>query len=117
MLELTEAWLLCNAEAGALSFVLPMINGSVGQLAGIEACAHGRSVVLDISLIARRSADRSGTRHWRRGADLQVGPFSVRCSEHYGSVAATVSCRAFSDNAAKAAYHLPIGCFLHSFTS
>ena len=31
-----------------------------------------RSVELDITLIARRSIDRSGTRHWRRGADSQV---------------------------------------------
>ncbi|GBF98164.1 hypothetical protein Rsub_10576 [Raphidocelis subcapitata] len=58
-------------DAGADAFVLPMILGSVGQLTGVEAKAHGRSVDLNITLIARRSIDRSGTRHWRRGADAQ----------------------------------------------
>ncbi|KAI8468529.1 MAG: SacI homology domain-containing protein [Monoraphidium minutum] len=58
-------------DAGADAFVPAMILGSIGQLTGVEAKAHGRSVELDVTLIARRSADRSGTRHWRRGADTQ----------------------------------------------
>lgn len=28
---------------------------------------------LSLTLLARRSLDRAGTRHWRRGADTQVG--------------------------------------------
>jgi len=58
-------------DVGADAFVLTMILGSVGQITGVEATAHGRSVELDVSLIARRSVDRAGTRHWRRGADNQ----------------------------------------------
>lgn len=34
-----------------------------------HAAPDARTVTLDVSLIARRSADRAGTRHWRRGAD------------------------------------------------
>lgn len=49
-----------------------MIVGSVAQLADVQATAHGKSVTLCISLIARRALDRAGTRHWRRGADTQV---------------------------------------------
>lgn len=48
-----------------------MILGFVGQLTGVEATAHGRTATLDVALIARRSADRAGTRHWRRGADAR----------------------------------------------
>jgi hypothetical protein len=43
-----------------------------------------RSVKLDITLIARRSADRSGTRHWRRGADTQVRPRKRRAAPRRG---------------------------------
>lgn len=56
-------------EAGGDTFALPMIVGSVGQLADVPAAAHGKAVSLTLTLIARRSADRAGTRHWRRGAD------------------------------------------------
>eukprot|EP00878_Enallax_costatus_P012861 GHUV01013429.1.p1 GENE.GHUV01013429.1~~GHUV01013429.1.p1 ORF type:complete len:332 (+),score=94.38 GHUV01013429.1:445-1440(+) len=58
-------------DAGGDVFILPMIVGSVAQLADVQATAHGKSVTLCISLIARRALDRAGTRHWRRGADTQ----------------------------------------------
>jgi hypothetical protein len=32
------------ADAGAHAFVLPMIVGSISQLSGVEASAHGKSV-------------------------------------------------------------------------
>eukprot|EP00877_Chromochloris_zofingiensis_P011352 jgi/Chrzof1/6470/Cz18g12080.t1 len=56
-------------DVGADAFVIPLILGSVGQWSDIDATAHGKSVKMDITLIARKSVDRSGTRHWRRGAD------------------------------------------------
>ncbi len=59
-------------DAGGAVFINTMILGSVGQLKGIEAVAHGKGVILDITLVARRSTERIGTRHWRRGIDMQV---------------------------------------------
>ncbi|KAF6258005.1 SacI homology domain-containing protein [Scenedesmus sp. NREL 46B-D3] len=56
-------------DAGGDAFVLPMIVGSIGQLADVPAAAHGKAVALTLTLLARRSADRAGTRHWRRGTD------------------------------------------------
>jgi hypothetical protein len=64
--------------------VLPMIVGSVGQLADVPAAAHGKAVSLTLTLLARRSADRAGTRHWRRGADTTV---SAAATLHFCSLA------------------------------
>eukprot|EP00879_Flechtneria_rotunda_P022256 GHRR01023482.1.p1 GENE.GHRR01023482.1~~GHRR01023482.1.p1 ORF type:complete len:442 (+),score=142.53 GHRR01023482.1:302-1627(+) len=59
-------------DAGGDKFVLPMILGFVGQILGLQVPrSAGGQVTVTVSLIARRSADRAGTRHWRRGADFQ----------------------------------------------
>ncbi|MEW5316232.1 MAG: hypothetical protein WDW38_007613 [Sanguina aurantia] len=58
-------------DAGADRFVLPLIMGFVRQLPGLTftSVADGKTVSATLTLIARRSAQRAGTRHWRRGAD------------------------------------------------
>ncbi|KAK9809957.1 hypothetical protein WJX72_002549 [[Myrmecia] bisecta] len=58
-------------EAGAHKFVVPLMLGSYHQLPILQFKSAGRHVSASISLIARRSAQRPGTRHWRRGADAQ----------------------------------------------
>ena len=58
------------ADAGAGQFAVPVVLASVHQL---PALSLGGDTTASITLIARRSAQRAGTRHWRRGADLQVG--------------------------------------------
>ena len=64
---------LWNAEAGGLDrFVLPMMLGSIGELRPLQFKTPDRHYGASITLIARRSVQRVGTRHWRRGADNQV---------------------------------------------
>ncbi len=46
--------------------------GFVEQLRGVEFAAAHRTAVATITLIARRSVRRLGTRQWRRGADMEV---------------------------------------------
>ena len=46
--------------------------GFVEQLRGVEFRAPHRASAATITLIARRSVRRVGTRQWRRGADLEV---------------------------------------------
>jgi len=58
------------AEVGR--FVLPVMAGSVQQLAPLELAAPAATYAGSLTLIARRSAARGGTRLWRRGADKQV---------------------------------------------
>lgn len=59
-------------EAGGLdSFVLPMMLGSIGSLRPVQFQAADKHYGASITLIARRSTQRIGTRHWRRGADTQ----------------------------------------------
>mmetsp|Transcript_34815 Transcript_34815/g.88218 ORF Transcript_34815/g.88218 Transcript_34815/m.88218 type:complete len:689 (-) Transcript_34815:380-2446(-) len=57
--------------ANAHKFVLPCILGFVEQLPklGFRDTSSGQPVSATLTLIARRSADRAGTRQWRRGAD------------------------------------------------
>jgi len=70
--------LLCNfacccAEAGGLdSFILPMMLGSIGEVRPVQFQTPEKHYGASITLIARRSTQRIGTRHWRRGADTQV---------------------------------------------
>lgn len=59
-------------EAGGLdSFVLPMMLGSIGELRPVQFQTPDKHYGASITLIARRSTQRIGTRHWRRGADTQ----------------------------------------------
>lgn len=58
---------------GVDAFVVPVIMGSVQQLASVSL---GGNSMVSITLIARRSVQRPGVRHWRRGADAKV-PFSA----------------------------------------
>lgn len=63
----------CCAEAGGLdAFVLPMMLGSIGELRPVQFQTPDKHYGASITLIARRSTQRIGTRHWRRGADTQV---------------------------------------------
>ena len=57
------------ADAGAGQFALPLMLASIHQL---PAASLGDGSTATITLIARRAAQRAGTRHWRRGADPEV---------------------------------------------
>lgn len=60
------------AEPGGLdSFILPMMLGSIGELRPLQFQTPDKHYGASITLIARRSTQRIGTRHWRRGADAQ----------------------------------------------
>ena len=50
-------------------FVPPCFMGFVEQLKGVEFPAPHRTYTAAITLVARRSVRRIGTRQWRRGAD------------------------------------------------
>ena len=58
--------------AEVASFVLPIMAGSVQQLAPLELAASAAVYSGSLTLIARRYAARGGTRLWRRGADQKV---------------------------------------------
>lgn len=58
--------------AEVASFVLPIMAGSVQQLAPLELAAPAAVYSGSLRLIARRYAARGGTRLWRRGADQKV---------------------------------------------
>ena len=63
----------CCAEAGGLdAFILPMMLGSIGEVRPVQFQTPDKHYGASITLIARRSTQRIGTRHWRRGADTQV---------------------------------------------
>lgn len=56
-------------DAGGCRFVVPMMLGFFGQLTDVQF-GHGSKVASgSLTLLARRSMRRLGTRHWRRGAD------------------------------------------------
>lgn len=61
-------------ESGGGAFPVTAIMGSVGSISGVQLTPRGGGAPMtaDIVLVARRSADRCGTRHWRRGADTLV---------------------------------------------
>lgn len=53
-------------------FVPPAFMGFVGQISGVQLRDEYRTHTATITLLARRSTQRPGTRQWRRGADLQA---------------------------------------------
>lgn len=70
-----DPWLCWNralamplVEAGAEKFVPIVVKGFFEQLHGVQV--SGRSI--DLTVFARRSAKRPGTRQWRRGADAEA---------------------------------------------
>eukprot|EP00892_Ulva_mutabilis_P011567 jgi/Ulvmu1/8783/UM048_0038.1 len=56
-------------EAEAHRFVVPCILGFCKQIKDAPLSAGVKQDSVSITLIARRGVRRSGTRHWRRGAD------------------------------------------------
>ena len=50
---------------------MPCILGFVRQMTDVRVRSGTQSETLTVSLIARRSRFRTGTRHWRRGIDGQ----------------------------------------------
>ena len=58
-----------GVEVRAHGFVLAVIQGFVQELTDSE---FSQRVTGKLTLVARRSVRRLGTRSWRRGADLQV---------------------------------------------
>ncbi len=64
-----------------------MMLGSIGELRPLQFQTPDKHYGASITLIARRSTQRMGTRHWRRGADPQVLPpcshSHCRLEEHY----------------------------------
>lgn len=59
-------------DAGMSKFVPPCFMGFVEQLTGVEFPAPHRTYAATITLVARRSVRRIGTRQWRRGADQEA---------------------------------------------
>ena len=60
------------ADAGMARFVPPVFMGFAGQITGIPLRDRLRSHTATVTLLARRSLHRAGTRQWRRGTDLQA---------------------------------------------
>lgn len=50
----------------------PAFMGFAGQISGLQLRDRYRAHSATITLIARRSRQRAGTRQWRRGADLEA---------------------------------------------
>ena len=55
-------------------FVVPLIQGSVHQIHDLQLVTAIADYSGSLTLIARRSAQRPGVRHWRRGAATDVSP-------------------------------------------
>jgi hypothetical protein len=55
---------------GADRYVLPCILGFVRQLVDAPVYSQKKTAQATISIVARRYKRRPGTRHWRRGADM-----------------------------------------------
>ncbi len=53
-------------------FVLPLMQGSVHQISDLRFQTSVADYTGSLTLIARRSAQRPGVRHWRRGAEPTV---------------------------------------------
>lgn len=58
-------------DAKADRFVIPAILGFVCQVPGLTFPSASGTKTASLTLIARRSIHRAGTRHWRRGADAE----------------------------------------------
>ena len=72
--EREETRSLLGADSGVPGigkYVLPLVMGSLQQL---KSVSFGDNTDAQITLIARRSVQRPGVRHWRRGADAEVSP-------------------------------------------
>lgn len=67
----------------------PCFMGFVEQLRDVEFTAPHRTHLATITLVARRSVRRIGTRQWRRGSDLEV---SGRGWGSCGAVCGLVGC-------------------------
>ena len=70
-----------EAGEGMSRFVLPLVMGSVQQVA-LQLAAEKGAVTGHITLVARRSVQRPGVRHWRRGADAQARPPWISAPQH-----------------------------------
>lgn len=60
------------AAGGGHGFILPMIQGFVGELGELVFSKGSQWAMGSLTLVSRRSVQRIGTRHWRRGADKEV---------------------------------------------
>lgn len=54
-------------------FVVPLIQGSVHQISDLQLVTSSADYSGSLTLVARRSSQRPGVRHWRRGAAPDVG--------------------------------------------
>ena len=57
-------------------FVVPLIQGSVHQIHGLQLVTATADYSGSLTLVARRSSQRPGVRHWRRGAAMDVSASS-----------------------------------------
>ena len=92
----TQCLALPAADAGYDAFVVPIITGSVAQLGDLEFESATRHLTGSLTLIARRSLRRAGTRHWRRGADLQVSSPAGHAGAVQGCLHHANSCAALT---------------------
>lgn len=53
-------------------FVTPLIQGSVHQITDLQLVTPSFDCSGTLTLVARRSSQRPGMRHWRRGAAPDV---------------------------------------------
>jgi len=62
-------------------FVVPLIQGSVHQISDLQLVTSHADYSGSLTLVARRSSQRPGVRHWRRGAAPDVSaPFGITTS-------------------------------------
>jgi hypothetical protein len=62
----------CVAEAGGEKFTPAILKGFISQLTNISFSRGQNGALVNVTIIARRSARRPGTRQWRRGADAEA---------------------------------------------
>lgn len=62
-------------------FVPPAFMGFAGQISGLRLRDQYRAHDASVTLLARRSTHRAGTRQWRRGADLEAAVSNYAESE------------------------------------
>lgn len=90
----THCLALLATDAGLDAFAVPIIMGSVAQLGDLEFESATRHLTASLTLLARRSLRRAGTRHWRRGADLQVSSPACHAGALQGYLLPASSCAA-----------------------